>query len=436
MSFSRGHGLQLLRVCKHALKFNNSMGFSSHLRIMSSMPKQLLLTNINSLSCIQKYLSNFTAANEVPVTESMENISPTQMYEKTLDFSAITEGNEDLEKKLRILCLEHEVFRQEGILVPRSLNQDQWKHLLTLDSRSKRRKYYKFLFGIESKRDKEKLRKEQRAKERLERLEQSTVEEDDNKHIKYGLGNNSIFLRVYDTTINQLYNNNLINAMKFGQKIVIDCDYDNYMTPPETSNCAKQLMITFSENRLHKDPFDIHLCNAHKVNPTIKQLMKFIPNVYEDYFPLNIHSQSYLDIFPKQDIVYLTPHCRTELDKFDKEAVYVVGALVDKTNCEPLSLAKAKKEGLRMAKLPLDRYLQWSGGSGKSLTINQMIQILLEVRTSESWEKAFQFVPRRKLSSDEKYSSHPETFNRQRPFQPRDRDEGRPYWKKNYKFSR
>jgi ribonuclease P protein 1 len=47
------------------------------------------------------------------------------------------------------------------------------------------------------------------------------------------------------------------------------------------------------------------------------------------------------------------------------------GAFVDKSQCEPLSLAKAKKEGLRMAKFPLDKYLQWQRGI-KSLTLNQV----------------------------------------------------------------
>lgn len=47
------------------------------------------------------------------------------------------------------------------------------------------------------------------------------------------------------------------------------------------------------------------------------------------------------------------------------------GALVDKHNNEPLSMAKAKSEGIRMAHLPLDRYLDWETGT-KSLTVNQV----------------------------------------------------------------
>ncbi|KAF4532359.1 hypothetical protein B566_EDAN003663 [Ephemera danica] len=352
----------------------------------------------------------------------MENIaSPSEVYEKAEDFSSITGGDSELEKKLRILCLEHEVLRQEGCLVPSSLTLDQWKQIFAMDTRSKRRKYYRFLFGVEVKRRNEKLKKQQRAQEFLEK-KQGEVPEEENGHIKYGIGHNTFLLRIYDTTMNQLYNNNVIRAMQFGQKLVIDCGYDEYMIPQETSNCAKQLMLSFSENRMHTDPFDIYLCNANKDSPTIKQLNKFIPNMYEDYFPLNISEKSYLDVFPRKDLVYLTPHCRTELQEFDHNAVYVIGGMVDKVNCEPLSLAKAKREGLCMAKLPLDTYLQWGGGSGKSLTINQMVSIMLDMHTSEDWKFALRHVPRRKLFDQEPIASQPKkSMDNSKPFRTRER---------------
>lgn len=69
-------------------------------------------------------------------------------------------------------------------------------------------------------------------------------------------------------------------------------------------------------------------------------------------------------------------------------------------NTEPLSLAKAKKENLRMVKLPLDRYLQWGAGSGKSLTLNQCISILLDVKRTNDWKYALRHVPCRKISNN------------------------------------
>lgn len=50
-----------------------------------------------------------------------------------------------------------------------------------------------------------------------------------------------------------------------------------------------------------------------------------------------------------------------------------------------------------MAKLPLDRYLQWGSGSGKSLTLNCMLSILLDIKTTGDWKYALRHVPRRKV---------------------------------------
>ncbi|XP_049777847.1 mitochondrial ribonuclease P protein 1 homolog [Schistocerca cancellata] len=312
------------------------------------------------------------------------------------DAASITNGNPDLEKKLKILNLEIDVLRQEGAQVPENVNTEQWKELLSMPTRSKRLKYLKYLWKIEMKELSRLKKKQMRQQERLKGLEHAGQEE--TAHIQYGLGKNTLFLRVYDTTINRFYNSRLLTAMMFGQKLVMDCSYDSQMVKREAQNCAKQLMMAFAENRLHDDPFDLHLCNINRESVTMQELHKFINPLYEDHFPLNLTENSYLDLFPKDKIVYLTPHCREELINYDHEAVYVIGAVVDKSSLGPVSLAKAKREGVKMAKLPLDRYLTWGAGSGKSLTLNQMIQILLEIKTSGDWGKALSFVPRRKLA--------------------------------------
>lgn len=62
----------------------------------------------------------------------------------------------------------------------------------------------------------------------------------------------------------------------------------------------------------------------------MKNFCKYVPTVYEPWFPLNIHQESYLSTFPKEQLVYLTPHCREEMTKFDPDLVYIVGGIVDK----------------------------------------------------------------------------------------------------------
>lgn len=268
------------------------------------------------------------------------------------------------------------------------------------------------------------LKKERKKSETEERLRILREEDEKNEHISYGLNRNTFLMRVYDATITEFHNHKLMRAMMFDQKLILDCSYDEYMNPREASNAGKQLMLSFAENRLHDEPFDLHLCNVNKRSISTKILEKFIPTMYDNDFPINIHTEPITEKFDKEKLVYLTPHCNNDLVEFNHDDIYIIGAMVDKTNAEPLSLAKAKKQGLRMARLPLDRYLAWGAGSGKSLTLNQMVCIMLEMKKHGDWNQALRFVPRRKICNESEHDSRT-NYNHSRPYQPKQRFDNR-----------
>ncbi|CAB3256491.1 unnamed protein product [Arctia plantaginis] len=307
----------------------------------------------------------------------------------------ICKGDTDLEKKLRILMLEVEVMRQDGRYAPDRIRNDQWVHLLELQSKSQRTNYLRYLFKTE------KAKENFKAKKEAKRIENPVIKPEDVKEneddLLYGIQHQSLFLRIRDQSINQFDNYRALQAMIYGQGLVIDCSYDDDMVYKETLNAAKQLTFVFGDNRIHKQPFNIHFCNLNMEGAFMQQLRKNIPSLDEPWFPINLHTKSYLDVFPREKLVYLTPHCREELTHFDHDAVYIVGCMVDKMNNEPLSLARAKRDGLKMAKLPLDRYLEWAPGSKKNLNINHMVPILLDLKLTSDWEFALRHIPRRKL---------------------------------------
>ncbi|KAK7864193.1 hypothetical protein R5R35_004104 [Gryllus longicercus] len=307
------------------------------------------------------------------------------------DIKDLTQGDPTLEKKLKVIILEMDIWRQEGERVPTQLKPADWKELISLESRSARKKYLLFIWKKEMTKSNEKRKKE------LKRIDREKLDIPVRDRDAYGLGGNTIFMRIRESTMTNYLNGKLIEAMQFGQELVVDCGYDQYMTRREAKNCAKQLMLLFSDNRMHINPFNLYFCNARKESESIKEFGKLLCIPFEPHFPLNITEKSYLDLFPKQNLVYLTPHCREELLHYDHNAVYIIGAMVDKVHNEPLSLARAKEQGLKMAKLPLDRYLSWGSGSGKSLTLNQMIMILLDLKLSGDWSKALKHVPSRKI---------------------------------------
>lgn len=301
---------------------------------------------------------------------------------------------------------------QDGRKAPsiENIKPEEWNQILELPTKSARRRYYQFLWSNEMKHASAKAKKETRRIETEERLRVLREEEANNDHITYGLLRNTMFLRIYDATITHWHNQKLIRAMQFEQKLIIDCSYDEYMNNIEATNTGKQLMLSFAENRLHDEPFDLHFCNVNFNTVSIQKLNRFIPTMVDKDFPMNIHTESITEKFDKDRLVYLTPHCFNDLE-YSNDDIYIVGAIVDKVNHEPLSLAKAKKQGLRIARLPLAKYLQWSPGSGRSLTINQMVTIMLEMKKHGDWNRALRHVPRRKLAEHTRPPPEPRQFS-------------------------
>jgi ribonuclease P protein 1 len=179
----------------------------------------------------------------------------------------------DREKKLKILELEIDVLRQEGRKAPdpAGMKPQNWEHLLNLETRclssffsrsfsvilisndpyrSARRKYYQYLWSIEKKQENRQRKLEVKKVEIQERRAELKKQIDECDHLIYGLNNNTMFLRVYDTTIVHWHNQKLIRAMQFGQKIVLDCSYDQHMNAREQQNAAKQMQLCFAGESL------------------------------------------------------------------------------------------------------------------------------------------------------------------------------------------
>ncbi|EDW02745.1 mitochondrial ribonuclease P protein 1 homolog [Drosophila grimshawi] len=349
------------------------------------------------------FKSNTNTVIGEPEQKSEANRKPVNPFALSrstpLPDNTVVETQEERDKRLKVLQLEADIAHQEGRRVPALdfFQEHHWSHVLTLPSKSARIKYYAFLWQIQMKKKSDKEKKALRADATEQRIADLRKQREENTHIIYGLAHTSMFLRIYDTTINHWLNNRLTRSMQFAPKMVLDCSYDASMNNRESSNAAKQLMLCFAENRAHDEPFDLHYCNTNFEGRCMQYLKRYIPTMLSPEFPMNVHTKCFTELFPKEQLVYLTPHCREDLKTYNPDDIYIVGAMVDTVNNDPLSLAKAKRLGLRMARLPLDRYLQWGSGSGKSLTLNQMINIMLDLKKTGDWNAALQHVPRRKV---------------------------------------
>lgn len=117
--------------------------------------------------------------------------------------------DDEKERRLKILKLEADIANQEGRRVPPLdyFKDHHWEHLLNLPSKSARFKYYGYLFQIHVRKEAKLMKKTEKSADTQARIERIRQERAENPHIVYGLGNVSMFLRIYDSTINHWMNN-------------------------------------------------------------------------------------------------------------------------------------------------------------------------------------------------------------------------------------
>lgn len=86
----------------------------------------------------------------------------------------------------------------------------------------------------------------------------------------------------------------------------------------------KQILRVYTENRRAKEPMQLHLTNFNGKNK--KEMSKH--HGYENW-DLNFHSENYLEVFPKDKLVYLSSESDNVINKLDADKVYIIGGLVD-----------------------------------------------------------------------------------------------------------
>lgn len=178
-------------------------------------------------------------------------------------------------------------------------------------------------------------------------------------------------------------------------KLIYDLGYSAEMNVRENSEAAGQLSYCYALNRNHRTPFVLHYCNVNFNSLLWKRLQKFIPTLTLKPLPLQIHQQDIIELFPIEKLVILTPDSPNVLREYNPDDIYVASGIVDRGDRVPYSLAKAKKYDIRTARLPLDNYRTIR--MNKALTLDQVMQVMLEVKYSGDWNQAFRFVASRKF---------------------------------------
>jgi ribonuclease P protein 1 len=119
-----------------------------------------------------------------------------------------------------------------------------------------------------------------------------------------------------------------------------------------------QLQIAHGINKIQRQPFNFVFTGCDLTNVNVSSIIgPYAPFAEVHQIPYTVTKAHYLDLYPKDQLVYLSPHAREEMGEYDFNKKYIVGCLVDKATQEPFTMAQAKKEGIKCVKFPIDKYI-------------------------------------------------------------------------------
>lgn len=225
--------------------------------------------------------------------------------------------------------------------------------------------------------------------------------------------------------------------------LILDCDFEAYMTDKERVSLSSQVTRCYSENRNFKykahlwisgwrgklrERFETAMENQHAhwkgVSLEEGDFLAAAARAREgmrsaeggemadslqrsaDAAAANRWEQDEREPFPLPgpvpeldaeyaDVVYLTSESPYTLERLEPNTSYVIGGLVDKNREKGLCYRRAVERGIRTARLPIGQYMKLR--TRQILATNHVVEIMLRWLECEDWAEAFmRVIPKRK----------------------------------------
>ncbi|XP_043402884.1 tRNA methyltransferase 10 homolog B isoform X3 [Chelonia mydas] len=193
----------------------------------------------------------------------------------------------------------------------------------------------------------------------------------------------------------------LLAAKEAAPWLCVDLSLTSHMTKKEISRLAAQIRRLYGSNKKAGKPFWICLTGFVAGSPISEECFR-MNDGFSNYL-MDTTPESYLDLFPLETIIYLTPdsengwpHVRSvsflALQDIDPHRVYVLGGLVDESIQKKLTLQKAQEHSLQTARLPIAEYMVRNTNvknyHSETLAINQVFDALSTYYETQSWPEA------------------------------------------------
>ncbi|KYQ47060.1 RNA (guanine-9-)-methyltransferase domain-containing protein 2 [Trachymyrmex zeteki] len=172
--------------------------------------------------------------------------------------------------------------------------------------------------------------------------------------------------------------------------VTIDLSFDELMIDKDIAKLTKQILRCYTLNRRAMAPMQFSLTSFTGKSRTSMEKH----NGYK-HWDVSFHTEPYINVYPKDKIIYLTSESNNVIDRLEHDCIYVIGGLVDHNAHKGMCHKLAREAGVRHGRLPLDKFLQMK--ARKVLTIDHVFEILLRVSEGDIWQKAFlKVLPERK----------------------------------------
>nr|BAN21172.1 conserved hypothetical protein [Riptortus pedestris] len=174
-------------------------------------------------------------------------------------------------------------------------------------------------------------------------------------------------------------------------RVALDFSFDHLMKEKDLHKCINQFNHCYSINRKCENPLQFYVTNF---NGKAKELMSK-HNGYRNW-DVNIHEESYLGLFNKDELIYLTSDSDNVVTTLEESKVYIIGALVDHNSQKGLTLKIAKEQNIGHARLPIDEFIEMK--TRRVLTIDHVFGIIVNVACcGMCWRESFlKVIPQRK----------------------------------------
>lgn len=194
--------------------------------------------------------------------------------------------------------------------------------------------------------------------------------------------------------------------------VAIDLSFDDLMTDKDVSSCAQQLLRIYTANRRAERPIPVHFTSLTEEGKLHEKLEK-----YDGWksWDVSVHKESFMNLFEKEKIIYLTSESDNVLSELEKGKIYIIGGLVDHNHHKFKTHEIAQKNNIRTARLPLSEHLVIQ--TRTVLTINQVFDIIIGIADGHSWKEILiKALPQRKnIKMKEDESNAAKSINEEKP---------------------